>query len=219
MGDDYYKDFRWSNVLSWTGLIIGFRVWNAITVCTSFDPDEYWQSMEIAHNNVFGYGYKTWEWEQEWKVRSWVYPGIISWIYWILKILRLDSYEAIIYAPKILHGILTGINDIITYQTAVNWFGVFPGQYALLCSLLNWFNFYSLTRTYSNTFETYLTMMGLCFWPFRENKIEILSKIHRVRRRIVLCFAAMACLIRVTNVCKLMCYFYVLLYCYILEFM
>ena len=32
-----------------------FRIVNALTIKTYFNPDEYWQSVEIAHNIVFGY--------------------------------------------------------------------------------------------------------------------------------------------------------------------
>jgi phosphatidylinositol glycan class B len=40
-----------------------FRAFNSLVVKTFFDPDEYWQSLEVAHEHVFGYGYLTWEWE------------------------------------------------------------------------------------------------------------------------------------------------------------
>ncbi len=29
---------------------------NAVMVLTSFNPDEYWQALEVAHRLVFGYG-------------------------------------------------------------------------------------------------------------------------------------------------------------------
>lgn len=37
--------------------VMGFRLWNALFVRTAFNPDEYWQSAEVAHRMVFGYGY------------------------------------------------------------------------------------------------------------------------------------------------------------------
>lgn len=36
-------------------LIILFRCINSVLVQTFFDPDEYWQSLEVAHKVVFGY--------------------------------------------------------------------------------------------------------------------------------------------------------------------
>lgn len=37
-----------------------FRSLNGVFVNTWFDPDETWQSLEVAHHTVFGVGYLTW---------------------------------------------------------------------------------------------------------------------------------------------------------------
>lgn len=37
--------------------LLAFRVVNAWIVRTYFNPDEYWQGPEVAHNLVFGSGY------------------------------------------------------------------------------------------------------------------------------------------------------------------
>ncbi|KAL6056153.1 Mannosyltransferase [Balamuthia mandrillaris] len=42
--------------------LVAYRCCNALLVKTYFAADEYWQSLEVAHNTVFGYGYLTWEW-------------------------------------------------------------------------------------------------------------------------------------------------------------
>lgn len=42
----------WSLML---GSLMVFRVLNALLCSTSFVPDEYWQSLEVAHKMVFGY--------------------------------------------------------------------------------------------------------------------------------------------------------------------
>lgn len=74
-----------------------------ITSRTVFAPDEHWQSLEIAHRIVFGYGFETWEWrdprstvhnKQGWgngPIRSPIYPGIFVIPYWILAMLGLDD--------------------------------------------------------------------------------------------------------------------------------
>eukprot|EP00959_Pyramimonas_sp_CCMP1952_P121801 2546424-Pyramimonas_sp.AAC.1 len=36
-------------------LLLAFRTFNGILVYTYFNPDEYWQSLEVAHRLVFGY--------------------------------------------------------------------------------------------------------------------------------------------------------------------
>jgi phosphatidylinositol glycan class B len=68
-----------------------FRTINALLVQTFFQPDEYWQSLEIAHRIVFGYGYETWEWRSSSPVRSPLHALLFVPPYWILRVLRLDD--------------------------------------------------------------------------------------------------------------------------------
>lgn len=35
-------------------LCLAWRIANALLICTAFSPDEYWQSLEVAHRIVFG---------------------------------------------------------------------------------------------------------------------------------------------------------------------
>ncbi len=36
-------------------VLVTFRIFNAISLSTFFNPDEYWQSLEVAHRSVFGF--------------------------------------------------------------------------------------------------------------------------------------------------------------------
>lgn len=67
-----------------------YRLFNCLLLSTSFVPDEYWQSLEVAHKMVFGYGHLTWEW-QESSIRSFVHPSIFALYFYILKIFGIDS--------------------------------------------------------------------------------------------------------------------------------
>lgn len=66
------------------------RVFIALVTTTFFQPDEYFQSLEVAHHLVFGYGHLTWEWLSEKPIRSILYPGLNLPIYYALKWLKLD---------------------------------------------------------------------------------------------------------------------------------
>lgn len=44
-------------------LFVALRTAFALLTRTTHVPDETWQSSEVAHGIAFGYGYKTWEWE------------------------------------------------------------------------------------------------------------------------------------------------------------
>lgn len=59
-----------------------------------------WQGPEIAHHDVFGYGWKTWEWTRESPLRSPVYHTLFSIVYWGLRLLKLDFPLVIAYSPR-----------------------------------------------------------------------------------------------------------------------
>ncbi|CCU99738.1 Similar to integral membrane protein involved in GPI anchor synthesis, putative alpha 1,2 mannosyltransferase [Malassezia sympodialis ATCC 42132] len=58
---------------------------------TVFQPDEHWQSLEIAHGIVFGYGYRTWEWTGKTPIRSIVHPASFVPLYAFLQACGLDA--------------------------------------------------------------------------------------------------------------------------------
>lgn len=63
-------------------------------VQTSYVPDEYWQSLEVAHKQVFGYGQLTWEWTQG--IRSYLYPSFFATVYKLLELIGLDLPELLV---------------------------------------------------------------------------------------------------------------------------
>lgn len=65
------------------------RLASVFLVQTFFVPDEYWQSLEVAHKISFGYGYLTWEWKNG--IRSYIYPLLISAFYSILNLIGMDK--------------------------------------------------------------------------------------------------------------------------------
>ena len=70
---------------------VALRVCIALATRTFFQPDEYFQSLEVAHHAVFGYGYLTWEWLSSKPIRSILYPALNIPVYWLLKTARLDD--------------------------------------------------------------------------------------------------------------------------------
>jgi len=68
-----------------------YRIALALLTRSVFQPDEFFQSLEVAHNLVFGYGKLTWEWQPGVAIRSVVYPASYVPVYWILRVTGLDS--------------------------------------------------------------------------------------------------------------------------------
>lgn len=69
---------------------------------TVFQPDEHWQSLEIAHSIVFGYGYRTWEWKGDAPIRSIAHPASFVPLYTFLQATGLDAYTFIMVGHAFL---------------------------------------------------------------------------------------------------------------------
>lgn len=69
--------------------IFAFRLLTSLLIRTFFEPDEYWQSLEVAHLLVFGYGKITWEWVYE--IRSIVFPLIFAIPYQLIKSFSIED--------------------------------------------------------------------------------------------------------------------------------
>ncbi|KAI8905543.1 Alg9-like mannosyltransferase family-domain-containing protein [Gorgonomyces haynaldii] len=187
VGDSDIKidDTRWLLVFA-----LLFRVTNALWVETYFDPDEYWQSLEVGHFWIFGNGYLTWEWTAQ--IRSFAHPLLFAGVYSLLKFVGLAETDWIVYGPKVFQGLLSGLCDYLTHLLAKRVYGPDTGRWTFILTTLSWFHAYCLVRTYSNSLETILTVCGLYFWPLpRSNNGRDL--------RISFIFAGLSCIIRPTN--------------------
>jgi len=153
----------------WTALFV-FRILNGLLIKTYFDPDEYWQSIEVAHQYVFGYGYLTWEWRVG--LRSWltVLPYIL--MFKTLKAFNLDSNNTLfINAPKVFAALIAASIDYFTYLLAQKFYkDKSLARHALIFSLFNWFAIAYYPRMLSNNLETLLTAIAAYFWPSKDLK-------------------------------------------------
>ncbi|CAG0880907.1 unnamed protein product [Darwinula stevensoni] len=101
---------------------LSFRVINALVTRTYFVPDETWQSLEIAHHRVFGYGFQTWEWHHE--IRSWLYPGVFVALYKLLAVLGLDDNQFfMVKLPQLIQGLFGAVGEICIYHVALKLHG------------------------------------------------------------------------------------------------
>lgn len=167
------------------GLIIAFRIVNALLTQTFYQPDEFWQSLEVAHRIAFGYGYLTWEWSSG--LRSIAHPMIFALMYKAIAYLRLDQTKALILVPRLFQGLLAAVADYYTYRLGHRLFGL--GKLTLFCSLISWYNFLCAARIFSNSIEMTLTIAALNYWPT--------SKSSKVTLALLL--ASGSCILRPAN--------------------
>ncbi|XP_068623014.1 GPI mannosyltransferase 3 isoform X2 [Battus philenor] len=150
------------NTLQALGAIFVVRILSVFLVQTYYVPDEYWQSLEVAHKQVFGYGVLTWEWQKG--IRSYLYPSIFAALYAVLKFTGLDSPEAVVLLPRLLQAAISGIADYSFYK----WTG--GRKWALFLILIPSFWFYASGRTLLQTMETCLVVIALSMYPFKDGK-------------------------------------------------
>lgn len=146
-------------------LLVAWRFSSVFIVQSSHVPDEYWQSLEVAHKLTFGYGHLTWEWHTGF-IRSYLYPFVFSIFYYLLKILGLDFVFFLIYGPRVFHALLTIYADYQFYL----WTG---SKFALFNLCVNWYWYYCSTRTLINSLETCLTLVALTKFPWKKKSNDV----------------------------------------------
>ncbi|KAJ3052759.1 hypothetical protein HK097_005715 [Rhizophlyctis rosea] len=104
------------------------RVLNSLFVRTYYDPDEFWQSLEVAHRFVFGYGYLTWEWKE--KLRGFSYPLVFANVYKALEVFGLYDTESLILGPRMVQAASASFGDVFTYLLAYRFFGMDAAKWA-----------------------------------------------------------------------------------------
>jgi len=144
-------------------LIFSFRLLNALTIKTFFQPDEYFQALEPAWQTAFGPAsgaWITWEWHEG--LRSSIPPFLIAGIYRIAASaadvfdVRSDTRAQVLVAmPKLLGAFVAAVIDLHTWKLGIRTLGRYTqaSQAALLLSLCNPFMWFFACRTFSNSLE------------------------------------------------------------------
>ena len=151
-----------------------YRTFWALTVSTSFVPDEYYQTIEPAYNLINGNATSqfrnTWEWRENYRIRSYVplfpYLLLFKFKYSLQHHWSIFSSEHFVAkAPRFITGLLISFSDVLLFSilrrisnsnriAAVIFF----------VHLFSWSASYCLSRTLINSTETALLIIGLYFW-------------------------------------------------------
>ncbi|XP_059089161.1 GPI mannosyltransferase 3-like [Tigriopus californicus] len=145
------------------GFFVTLRLLMACLSQTWHVPDETWQSVEIAHRMVFGYGYETWEWTEG--IRSYLHPLLfVPGLAWV-QALNWDSTRMVILVPRLTQGLVSVIGDLSFVATAQRLASSSDKlQWMVFVYIGNWFVNYCSSRTLVNTLEMNLTSMALYFY-------------------------------------------------------
>ncbi|RWA12108.1 hypothetical protein EKO27_g2991 [Xylaria grammica] len=155
--------------------IFAFRFINSLCVRTFFQPDEYFQVLEPAWQLLYGNNsgaWLTWEWRHA--LRSSIHPTILAFGYFVVDNFfgssKVPTVKAkwLLMAPKVLQTAFATLSDWYTWRLARRLYGASSAASwsVLLMVLLNPWQWYTATRTFSNCLETTLTAMALYYWPW-----------------------------------------------------
>uniref|UniRef100_A0A183T232 Mannosyltransferase n=1 Tax=Schistocephalus solidus TaxID=70667 RepID=A0A183T232_SCHSO len=155
-------------------LLILFRIFNALIIRTTFVPDEYWQ-----------YGALTWEWWNSTAIRSPLHPLMFAGLYKLLAAVGFDSRLAIIYLPRLLHGILAAVADYNLYGLTNLISDPTTAKWTLIAQCTNWFTAFCGPRSLANNLEWALTTAAFNFYPW--------SSFIPLKKRSTCCFILLVC--------------------------
>ncbi|KAF7182809.1 hypothetical protein CNMCM7691_002470 [Aspergillus felis] len=208
--------------------LISFRLVNAFTVRTFFQPDEFFQSLEPAWQIAFGENqgaWITWEWRHQ--LRSSIHPLLFAAVYSaadvVAQLLRLSPAsraDLLVAAPKTVQAVIAGLGDFYTWKLARYVYGAqsYETWATLALTVVSPWQWFCSTRTLSNCLETTITIVALYLWPWSWSFVtpghkkasraasreraqrgqEVSVSLQRLRQ--CLSLAAVACILRPTNI-------------------
>ena len=113
-------------------LLLCFRCCNSLLVRSYFNPDEPWQSLEVAYSLVFPpYGHRTWEWRQPARIRGWLHPLFFSLYFLLLRAAGLDTAWSLSYGARLWQALLVAAGDVFYYRLAQRMLGAKAAKLAV----------------------------------------------------------------------------------------
>lgn len=151
--------FRFLTV-SFTLPLTLLRIASVFLVQTWFVPDEYWQSLEVAHRSVFGYGYLTWEWK--YGIRSYLHPLLFTPCFYLARLIEpYISYDIITLLPRVLQAVITAVSECCFYEFVNTVYSRRIAVWTATSLCVSWFWWYCCSRTLINTLEANLFCFSL----------------------------------------------------------
>ena len=185
-----------------------WRLIAAVLVSTTYVPDEYFQSVEVAYHAVHGHGIVTWEWEDGFRIRSFLSILPFAAYFKLLQVCGIHSQWMYAVGPRFIQAIAVAISDSCLYHVSMAaWggrqdvekkrgIGYDSGLWTLLLQCSNWYSMYSATRTMANTTETFIYIMVLYMWYSLAESVPT----SRYREWLAMCLMCLQSYARPTSV-------------------
>ena len=140
-----------------------------------YHPDEFWQSIEIAYDLLYGVksgstpqteAILSWEWSNHYALRNHLYPFYLSIPGQILKYLPLGSWSNIVVVNSMymMHTVLVTFGDYFFFKLAKDIAGRECAVVTTIFSLTHEYALRYHTRTCANSVETSLCIIALYYY-------------------------------------------------------
>ncbi|KAB8205081.1 GPI mannosyltransferase 3 [Aspergillus parasiticus] len=194
--------------------LLAFRLLNALSLRTFFQPDEFFQSLEPAWQTVFG---------ETHGANGDTICGLPSILCCLLQFILSPTLPRVLFVSPPHSAIFSAIGDLYTWKLARYVYGrrSHEAWAALALTVLSPWQWFCSTRTLSNCLETTITIVALNLWPWEWSSESTPTVQPRrntrsttrdtgldstgdgavvVRLRKCLTLAALACILRPTNI-------------------
>lgn len=144
-------------------------------------PDEEYQVLEPAYDDVFGGGYRTWEWNRDYPIRNPLIVMLVGLYFRLLKLTGLDFSFLVAYGCRYLFMLPLSIMMDYTILQIVRLLvpehkkSTFLTMVVVIVSASNEFSVKLGVRVFYNTMEAALTSLGMLLW-FRSGREFALSE-------------------------------------------
>lgn len=156
------------------------RVFNSWLLLHSYYyPDEYFQSLEIAHSDTYASGFRSWEYSDSSPIRGPLYPLVFSAFYRLLSLCNVDFSFLVAYGPRLLlQPILAGLMDLYLLKYILQHVSRSMGVIGVFVSLSMFFSLNLATRTLANSTEGALFMLSFFHWQNNRDGTSMCSEVH-----------------------------------------
>lgn len=151
-----------------------YRIFWAFAIVTLFVPDEYYQTVEPSKkifDGTFESGVSsTWEWRDEYRIRSFVpllpYLLLHQFKYtWRTFYTSYPTEILVLKGPRLMNSLMSSCSDLAFFLILEKFTKSTTIALFILCvHVFSWSASYCLSRTLANSSETALIIIGLFFW-------------------------------------------------------
>ena len=146
-------------------ILIVYRLILALFFTLNFvHPDGIWQSIEVGYDIVYGGVKLPWEWRSDYRMRSPIYPYILSIPLYILKVLGLDHRIIVVMCPYVLQCFLVLISDHYLWEIGKITIGKNASRIAFILYIVNKASNEVMMRCFTNGIETILSIIAFYYY-------------------------------------------------------